>query len=283
MKNNFNRTATFILATVFFTSCSSHRYLYAPSTPNTPMFNKKGETLLAASYAAGGIFKNPDKGYNRGYDLQAGYAVSKCLAVMVGLSGRFEKDIYDTSNTFHDHTTLWYTRHSTELGMGYFTPLDKEGTAYFDLYGGYGFGRYNMKEVGTGGAFNRFHNVSANKYYLQPGFHFNAGGYTQVGLYSKVSVVNYHGISTNYTATEESQYLLDGIRKNGYVYLEPSLVVRMGIPGASWLRIDLQGSTSMLMSQPTLYHRSTYLSMGLSFDFSKINDQEHLKGRGRRN
>jgi hypothetical protein len=274
-----NKTYTLIAliaAAALLPSCKTvPHYLYAPTAVYTPMFNKKGDVNATGMYTTGSV--GDGKGYNNGYDVQAGYAFSSHFALTLAISGRHEKNRYDSTGletewAYNNSPQLFYQRHTTELGIGYFTPLNSRGNTYFDFYAGYGFGRYNMTENDLGSIpYSRFHNTSVGNLFFQPGLHFNfIGG--QFGFNSPFTITTFYNISTNYTAGEQAMYYMDAISSNAYVFWEPSLTLKLWVPNVSWVRLDMEAGFSGLLSKQWIDSRGSYASIGLSFNLPKLKD-----------
>ncbi len=283
MKSILTRLLLPVTALLLFASCKSYHYMYAPAPPVTPMFNKKGESNVSAVYSFGSLFMTYVLTQNDGYVLQGAYAVSDHFALTAAFSHRHERNVYDSTNTVGNavNSSLSYHRNTTLLGVGYFTPCNASGSSFFDLYAGYGIGRYQLDDDGMapGPSYHQFHDCNVNNYYVQPGFHFNGRGATQVALATRINTISYYNISTDYTAAQEKSYNMAVIRNTVFTFLEPSLTIRGWAPGSPWLRMEFQMSTSIKLNNTALYYRETYLSLGLSFDLSRLGDQKKLGTR----
>jgi len=278
-----------LLATMLlFSSCRVNHYLYAPVAPQTPMLNSKGEMNITGMYAIGGLAHSNDSGYNNGYDVQAAYAITHHLAITGAFSHRHEKDNYENANPYPLSTkkfpaNVWYNRNTTQLGLGYFTSIDSDNEVFFDLYGGYGFGKYRLHETGIGfnGNYDMYHTTSISQFYLQPGFHFNVSDMSQVATSLRVTTANYYHIMSDYPAPLEDTLHMSTIRNTTFVFLEPSLTVRLWIPHAPWLKLETQLSTSLKLNNKAFNYRKSYFSVGLSFDLSKINEHSNYKKKNK--
>ncbi len=271
------------LAVLLLASCKTYHYMYAPVAAPTPMFNKKGESNVTALYTFGSLFRTRNETRNDGYDLQGAYAITDHLAITASFAHRRERNVYDSTNASSTtHTNLLYHRNTTSFGMGYFTPCDTRGTAFFDLYGGYAIGRNQLEdfEGATSTSYTHFHNANTNNYYLQPGFHFNTGGNFQIALATRINTVSWFNITTDYSAAQEHSYHIDNLHSTVFTFLEPSFTLRGGPANAPWLRFELQCFTSIKLNQSALYYRESYMSLGVSFDCSKINDHGGRKAKG---
>jgi len=274
---------TFTLITpaiaILFCSCSVNHYMYAPSAPQSPMLNSKGEMSLTGLLTTG--LHARDTGYNNGYDVQGAYAISNHLAITAAFSQRHEKDKYWHNGWFTPqyNAQLWYERSTTELGMGYFTSIDSDDEVFFDLYGGYGFGKYRMHEQGdaTGTVADRYHTSSVGKFFLQPGVHFNVSEMSQISLSLRFSTVNYHAIKSDYTKDQETTFNMYSLRNTVYTYADPCFALRLWVPRSPWIKLETQFSVGIKLTKQILYYRSANLSMGLSFDLSKLSAHNNYK------
>ena len=106
--------------------CNSPRFIYSPSPPNNPYFKKTGDSKLTGYYSSGGDDNKKTGHKTNGFDLQAAYAISDHWALTTGFFERTERDIFtSTRYNFFDSSILDYKRHITDMGGGYFIPLDK--------------------------------------------------------------------------------------------------------------------------------------------------------------
>ena len=269
-----------------FSSCSVDHYMYSSSPAQAPMLNSKGEMNITGMLTSGMHMR--DTGYNNGYDLQGAYAVSDHIAVTAAYSGRHEKDKYHFDHAGWSgpsyYSQLWYKRSTAELGIGYFTSIDSDDEVFFDIYSGYGFGKYQMHEVGlkSGIPLDLYHTASIGKFYLQPGIHFNASDMSQFSLSLRFTTVGYHNIKSDYTPDQEKDFDMSAIRNTTYAYLDPCFAVRLWIPHSPWIKLETQFSTGIRLTRQFIHYRAANLSLGLSFDLSKLNDHSNYKQKKRR-
>ncbi|MBS1563876.1 MAG: outer membrane beta-barrel protein [Bacteroidetes bacterium] len=265
----------------FASSCVSvHHYMYAPATPAAPMLNARGESCVKAMVSTG--MHRQDTGYSNGYELQGAYAFTDHIAVTAGFSSRNEKDKYShTPGWFGPAYSagIWYKRRTTDIGLGYFTSIDSDDEVFFDLYGGYGFGRYHMHELGdqTGTYTDRYHSCSISKIYLQPGVHFNISDMSQASLGVRFSTLSYHNIKSDYTKEQEQSFGMYDLRNTVYTFLDPTFTVRLWVPHTPWIKLEMQASASCKLSNPGLDYRPITISAGLSFDLSKLHDRSNYR------
>jgi len=268
-----------IIGCIFFYSCSSPRYIYTPSAPNNPYFNGKGQSKLAASYS-GGMSRGSSiaalKPQNRGFDIQAAYSINKNWAITAGYFNRKERDIYPmfTSN-FFDSSIVTYQRHITDLGGGYYFPIDSRKNLYINLFGGIGFGKFALKDRGTdksGFFYNRYHNSQVTKWFLQTSLNTFAGNYFRASFIGKFSFIHYGSIATSYSNEELQYFYLDKIRNKTIFYFEPAFNMQVGFRGLDWLKLEgcLHFSTDPFDEVARVEARSINASIGLCVDLTKL-------------
>lgn len=259
-------------------SCDSPRYIYSPAPPNNPYFKEKGESKLAAYYSGGSSRDRVSGAKNRGFDLQAAYAVGNHLAVTATHFNRRERDIYpDEYYNFFDSSDINYKRSITDIGLGYFVPVNEPGTLSFNIFGGIGLGKFSFTDRGidnTGQLYGRFHRTSVTKGFVQPAFNLMANEYFRAAIIGRLSFVHYNNAVTNYSDEESRYFSLDRINNRTFTFFEPTLYFQVGFAQTPWLKID-GGIT--LSSDPAsrvsgLETRNFNASVGLCFDFSKLKD-----------
>lgn len=272
------QTTAFVLLCIVIYSCNSPRYIYSPSPPNNPYFTKKGDSKIAAYYSGGSSRSTYGDGKNRGFDLQGAYSIDDHWAILADYFNRNEKDIYDSYRTnFFDSSIVDYKRHITSIGGGYYTAIDKNQTAFFNIFGGIGMGKFSVTDNGldkNGVQYSRFHNSSITKWYIQPSFNFMPSPNFNASFVGKFSFVSYGKISTSYQLEEQQYFYFDQLFKKTLFFFEPTFNMQIGASKCDWMKIDL-GTT--FSTNP--YFQSTHsrarvrgfnFSAGLCFDFSKI-------------
>lgn len=270
------RYLLYIFIAVACCSCSSPRFIYSPSPPNNPYFQEKGDSKISAFYSSGGSNNKLMDEKNDGIDLQAAYAISNNWALTAGFFQRKEKDIYSpASYNFFDSSILNYKRHITDFGGGYFFPLDRKESVFFNLYGGMGFGKFSFTDNGidkTGINYSRYHSSSITKWFIQSSLNALAGDYFRAAFIAKFSFVHYGNISTSYTSDELQYFFLDRIRNKTISYFEPTFNIQFGIPSIDWVKVDggFTFSSDPFEEISKIQARSFMASIGLSFDFFKM-------------
>jgi hypothetical protein len=266
-----------LTGSLFFASCKSTRYIYSPSPPNSPSFEKKGDSKLAAYYSGSGS-RGTVRTKNNGYDIQGAYAITDNWAITGSYFSRKESDSYvitpmNSWSNIYDSTVVDYKRRLAELGGGYFTSLNKDRTIWFNCYTGIGFGRFSFidNKADSVSSYSRFHKSNIIKWFLQPGFTIYGGKYFRLLLLGRMSIVNYSNISTSYTTKELENFKLNKIPKSSLVFIEPTTSVQFIIPGCEWLSAEAGATLStdaFLAIGPRARNFGAYV--GLSFDVLNI-------------
>ena len=134
MKKYIFNILLFISILFILASCNTPRYVYSPSAHNVPVLTKKGDSKIGAVFstnAVGNQAQNSGDNDNssRGFDLHGAVAITDHFAVQAGHAYRWEET---TSN--RDTVTIKYKRNLTEIGVGYYLPMnDKQNTFFSDF------------------------------------------------------------------------------------------------------------------------------------------------------
>lgn len=265
-----------LTATILFISCNTPRYIYSPSPPNNPYFSEKGESKLSAYYSSGGDDNTITGERNNGFDIQGAYAISSNWALITGYFNRKERDVYSYGKyNFFDSSNIAYKRALADIGAGYFFPLGDFRSVSFNIYGGFGFGKFSFNDNGTdksGNVYARYHNSKITKWYLQPSLNAMPGKYFRASFTGKFSFVHYGNISTSYTDDEQQYFYLDRIKNKTIFFVEPSFNMQIGIPKCDWLKLDgsFTFSSDPYDNNSRIEARSFNASIGLSFDLFKL-------------
>jgi hypothetical protein len=263
------------IAAILLYSCHTPRYVYSPSPPNNPYFEKKGDTKLSGFYSGTGR-SDQSKQINEGYDLQGAYALSDNWAITASFFKRKEKDTYflyeNSRYNIFDSSVVDYKRHLIELGGGYFTPLNRSKNVFLNFYSGVGLGKFSFMDNGvdTGSSYSRFHKSNIFKVYGQAGLNVITGDYFRFSLSGRISLVHYAGISTSYLDNELKNFHLNKINDGWLGFIEPSINMQFGMPQCKWVKIEMGMTLSSDPESNYLEARSFCPYIGLSFDFSKV-------------
>ncbi len=264
-----NKLSSIIIIT-FLSSCNTYRYIYTASPLNNPYFTTKGESKVTAYYSAAGNSNNAIGDNAGGWDLQGAYAIGNHLALTTGYFNRRERDFYNYNNSY-SNARIKYKRNLFDIGTGYFVPLDKNKEVTFNLYGGMAFGKFSFTDYKID--YNRFHSSSITKWDFQPSVNYMPSQNFRLSFGTKFSFVHYGNIQTSYTADELQNLSLARIANKTIPFIEPALNIQFGIRKYPWAKLDYTISGT---SHPYLYgntkldSRTSNISIGLSFDFSKM-------------
>jgi hypothetical protein len=283
------RIVHFLLAgLLFFTSCYTPRYLYSPSAHNVPVLVNKGDSKLAA-YLSSNLsskknnYNRVNESKNRGFDLQAAYAFSNHFAVQASYFNRVESNNGYKNGGNLDSAFIHYKRNLTEAGFGYFVPLNDDNEAMFQVFAGAGKGRFSFTDNGkdeTGNAYNRSHQATITKWYIQPALMLRSEDNFASSFSSRFSFINFSSIKTNYTPAELTYYKLDGLANGSVAFWEPALTITFGFKKLPGIQFESQAGTSIRLTNRYLNYRAFNFSLAIVLDLPKL---LHLKkGRNKR-
>ena len=264
----------FVICVVLI-SCRTPRFIYSPAPPNNPYFREKGESKLAAYYSSGSDEGHLDEEYNNGLDLQAAYAVCDHWTLTADYFQRNEKDIFTNYHrNFFDSSVVRYDRNFTNFGAGYFIPLTNNKQTVFNIFGGFGFGKFSFTDNGLDNAINysRHYESKMSKWYIQPSVNFFAGKYLRSGLIGKFLWIHYTDPSTSYTPAEQSYFGLDLLQGSTVSFFEATWEMQVTFKKMTWFY--LHGGFTLCPNTPdnnvNLETRNFNFSLGAGVDFSKL-------------
>ncbi len=278
MKGRYAHIVFLAAAVLWLCSCYTPRYVYSPAAHNVPLLVNKGDSKLAMNYffnfADNTVKENVSvKGRARGYDVQGAYAFTKHWSGMVNYFNRKERNAGDFDNNLRDSTVINYKRSMVEVGAGYFNALDENKRVLVQLFAGAGFGRFSFTDDGRdhNGVYRyRYHNADVAKLFVQPALQVRSRHQFMAALSSRISIIYFKNIQTDYTATELDNYTLDSLAFRPKVFWEPSLVNNIGFKKLPGVRLELQMGFAFLMSRRFVDYRSSNISAGLLFDLPKL-------------
>jgi hypothetical protein len=268
MKQNLLPSLIFICVMIVAASCNSPRYMYSPSAVNVPVLTKKGDSKLGALYstnAAGEETIDDEElvSRSRGYDLHGAVAITDNFAIQAGHFYRWEK-----TEGGADSTTVKYLRNLTEIGLGYYLPMNERKSAFFQIFGGAGFGRFSFTDMDRFGI--NYHQANITKIYLQPAFVFRSKGSFSNSIGLRLSSINYSKIKTSYTPGQLADYNLDGLNSRAKIFFEPAYVGSFGFKNVPGLRFEFQGGLSFLMARNYIDYRKFNFSIGSWIDVGAL-------------
>lgn len=269
MRKNLLPAFIFICITIFAASCDIPRYIYSPSAHNVPVLTKKGDSKIGAVYStnATGQEKYEDvkiDNYSRGYDLNGAVAITNNLAVQANHFYRWEKAAGGAHNI-----TLKYKRNLTEIGLGYYLPINDKKKVFFQAFAGVGLGRFSFTDVNPTASY--FHQANITKIYLQPAVLFKSEGSFTTSVAVRFSGINYSRVKTNYTEMELRSHHLEDLSTKAKWFFEPATVSSFGFKGLPGLRFEVQGGLSFLTSRNYyIEYRKFNLSIGTWIDVGSL-------------
>ena len=260
---------------ISFSSCYTPRYAYTPSAHNVPMITEKGDGKIGASYSTSisgdRVINDEDVNNNvNGVDIQGAYAISNHWALQASHMQRWER-----TNTDYDSSRVKYHKQLSEFGVGYYFPMNSNRNAWFQVFGGGGFGKFDFTDNSIYGSF--IHQSDVLKFYVQPAFYFRTKGSFSIAVSVRGSVVKFNSVRTNYSEADLEDFNLTYLDDKAKFFLEPALVGSFGFKNVPGLRFEFQGGFSMLTAErPFDYHTQNF-SIGSYLDFGSLR-----KGTNRR-
>lgn len=253
---------------VSVTSCNTPRYIYSPSAHNVPVLTKKGDSKIGGVYSTNAVGQEKKDGVeidnrSRGYDLQGAVAITNNFAIQAAHAYRWEK-----TEGGPDSTTLRYKRNLTELGLGYYLPINDNGSTFFQVFAGAGLGRFSFTDIDKTGSY--YHQANITKIYLQPAILFKSKGSFTTSVSVRFSGINYSKIKTNYAAGQLNDYHLEDLNGRAKWFFEPATVSSFGFKGLPGLRFEVQGGLSFLMARNYIDYRKFNFSVGTWVDMGSI-------------
>jgi hypothetical protein len=271
---------------LLFTSCDTPRYAYSQTAHNVPILKKQGDSKIAAYYSnngsstqnsttgTGSSSNQYSKNTAQGADLQAAVAVTKSLAIQGSYFYRAEKTNFtsDYDNNFNS-STIKYKRNLVELGAGFFTPLDSRKYVYFQAFAGGGLGKTTINDKGldiNNSPYDRHYNADITKFYLEPSITFHAKEIFAATVATRVSVIKFRNINSNYSLSEKQDFQLDSLDRFSVAFFEPAFVGSFGFNKLPGFRIEFQAGLSVLWEHDFIDYRPLNLSLGLVLDIRKL-------------
>ncbi len=269
-----------LLAAIIFTSCDTPRYAYSPTAHNVPLLTKKGDSKVAAAYSTNGVTSetnNTDNQYTKntsqGFDVQGAVALSDNIAIQGSYFYRGEKTNSTWNNSFFNSSAIRYKRSMFEFGAGFYTALDSRQRVFLQAFAGGGFGKTTIKDNGVDQAqlpYSRYYNTDLAKFYLEPSITFRAKEVFAGSIATRVSVLKFRNINTNYSQNEKMGFNLDSLNRYAVVFFEPAFVGSFGFNKLPGFRIEIQAGLSVLLDESFIDYRPFNFSAGLVFDIRKL-------------
>ena len=258
-------------------SCYTPRYVYSPAAHNVPLLLQKGDSKLAINYSSNLNNKKTSGSQvfhsrSNGMDAQGAFAISNKFAIQANYFLRNEKNEGNYS-IYRDSAILNYKRKLTEMGVGYYTKLQPQGSVILQVFAGVGFGKFSFTDFGKDNnqvAYSRFHQAAITKFYVQPAIMYLYKKRVAASFSSRLSIIRFHNIKTDYTATELRNFELDSLTLSPVVFWEPAFVNTIGFKKLPGLRVEYQLGLSVLLSHRFIDARSFNFSLGMQADLSEL-------------
>ena len=268
MKNKLLSNLIFICLIVIATSCNTPRYIYSPSAHNVPVLTKKGDSKIGAVYSTNAVGEETKDGVkvdnrSRGYDVHGAVAITDNFAIQANHAYRWEK-----TEGGPDSTTLKYKRNLTEIGLGYYLPINDKKNTFFQVFAGAGLGRFSFTDVDK--TSNNYHQANITKVYLQPAILFKSKGSFTTSVAVRFSGISYSKIKTSYNASQLNDYHLDDLSGRAKWFFEPASVSSFGFKNLPGLRFEVQGGLSFLMARNYVDYRKFNFSVGTWLDVGQL-------------
>ena len=268
MKNKLLSNLIFICLIVIAASCSTPRYIYSPSAHNVPVLTKKGDSKIGAVYSTNAVGEETKDGVkvdnrSRGYDVHGAVAITDNFAIQANHAYRWEK-----TEGGPDSTTLKYKRNLTEIGLGYYMPINDKKNTFFQVFAGAGLGRFSFTDIDK--TSNNYHQANITKVYLQPAILFKSKGSFTTSVAVRFSGISYSKIKTSYNASQLNDYHLDDLSGRAKWFFEPASVSSFGFKNLPGLRFEVQGGLSFLMARNYVDYRKFNFSIGTWVDVGQL-------------
>lgn len=249
-------------------SCNTPRYIYSPSAHNVPILTKKGDSKIGALYSTNINGEETRDGYStdnrsRGIDAQGAVAITDNWAIQASHFYRWEK-----SEGGPDSMLVKYQRNLTELGIGYYMPVNSNKTVFFQFFVGGGIGKFSFSDRDKSGY--NFHEANVSKVYLQPGIIFRSKGSFTNSISLRGSIINYRDIKTSYDAIRLEDYYLDKLNNRGKVFIEPAYTASFGFKNVPGLRFEFQAGLSLIAARKYVDYRFANFSAGTWLDIGQL-------------
>jgi hypothetical protein len=268
MKNYPLPAFVLICLVLFATSCNTPRHIYSPAAQNVPVLTQKGDSKIGAVYSTNAVGQETKDGVeidnrSRGYDLHGAVAITNNFAIQASHAYRWEK-----TEGGPDSTNLKYKRNLTEIGLGYYMPINDKKNTFFQVFAGAGLGRFSFTDVDKTGSY--YHQANITKIYLQPAILFKSKGSFSTSVSVRFSGISYSKIKTNYSAAQLDDYHLENLNGRAKWFFEPATVSSFGFKGLPGLRFEVQGGLSFLMARDYRDYRKFNFSIGTWLDVGRL-------------
>lgn len=268
MKKNIFDLLLVIIVLFILASCNTPRYIYSPAAHNVPVLTQQGDSKIGAVYSTNAVGQEKKDGVeinnrSRGFDLQGAVAITNNFAIQAAHAYRWEK-----TEGGPDSITIKYNRNLTEIGLGYYLPVNDQQHTFFQVFAGAGLGRFSFTDVDKTGAY--IHQANITKIYLQPAVLFKSKGSFTTSVAVRLSGIGYSKVRTNYAASQLNDYHLEDLTGRMKWFFEPASVSSFGFKSLPGLRFEVQGGLSFLMARNYVDYRKFNFSIGSWIDMGAL-------------
>ncbi len=259
-------------------SCYTPRYMYSPSAQNVPVLVKKGDSRLSANYSTDlsgspfpGFSSGSNSTKNNGIDIQGAVAITNNFAIQASYFNRRERNNGNGYNV--DSTSISYKRNLTEFAVGYFKSMHRKDKIIFQVFGGAGKGTFSFTDKGKNRydtSYTRHHQAGVFKVYIQPAFIFRIKENFTLSVSTRLSIINFSNIKTDYTVAELEDYRLNRVPDGSHIFWEPAFTNTFGFNKLPGIKFQYQLLASLRVSNQIIDYRSFNFSLGMLLDIPKI-------------
>ncbi len=226
-------------------SCSS---LYSPNVPAAPMFRSQGEMYVSGHLnLRGNISAN------------AGVAVTDHMAVIANASTISKDDGND-----------FYKQQMAEVGLGYFTAFGEHKKRVFEVYAGYGLGKFNQQELRsstTGYELVEDQLANFSKIFVQ--VNYSSTRRKKIKIFGEENELNY-GTILRLSQVQMKDFKLNAqaAPNENNIFIEPVFYTRMGLNRF----LQVQYTTGMnfgLVNNDFLKAGHPIFSLGILYNFGR--------------
>lgn len=271
MKNQII-TSLSILAIAALSSCNRH--IYVPNAVNAPLLKEKYEF----------------KGNITPTNLQTAFAITDNIALMANgqyvYNYNFDAGNNNNDDLFIDNNTRGGV---IEGAVGFFKPLDLKQRMVFDVYAGYGNGRFKTLDKGYDNSTTPSNTndyllkTHFNKFFLQPSIGF-VHPVIEAAFSSRFSVVKFYDLYTGAKAFEnDANRKLNflQIQEKALPFFEPAFTFRVGY---KYVKFQMQLLFSVPLNDDTYngyeineYFQPVAFGMGASVNIARWYDEFRKK------
>ncbi len=167
-------------------------------------------------------------------------------------------------------STIKYKRRAIDIALGAFFPLTEQKRSYLTLEAGVNLGDlYSSLSAPNISPEIYYFNANTYKYYITPGFDYHFSPYLRVNFNTKLLLLNFGNIRTNYSDYNLSHTQLDYLYSNNIRTSESSLNFQFGSKRIDWIKINLGLHSAGFIEQKEYYNynlkiRNIYWSAGFT-------------------